>query len=264
VQVTREPGGQAGWSGIAEMPDGRIVYGVYTADGRRIRICDPDGRNATNLTSGTNDSYPAVSRDGSLVAYQRVDKGARTIWIREMATGAERRLTTGGFEGAPQFSSDGRWVYYTDWKRFSVARVATTGGPPAVMTGKFGCNGQDFSPDGRHFAAWCASSDDDHGDLHVFDADGTSPRRVRTNITPRWGMVRWSGDGKDLLFIREIAGIQNVWKVPSAGGAPSPATAFDSGLTTHIEISRDGRHLLLSRGTSERQLVRIRGLTTQH
>ncbi|HSV66805.1 MAG TPA: amidohydrolase family protein [Mycobacteriales bacterium] len=60
-------------------------------------------------------SDPAWSPDGRLLAYSSDRAGTADLWVRELATGAERRLTAlPGAQLAPSWSPDSGRVAYTD------------------------------------------------------------------------------------------------------------------------------------------------------
>ncbi len=80
---------------------------------------------------------PAVSRDGSLVAYTRrtvEGNDYRTrIWCVERAGGRPRALTDGPVDdSAPAFSADGRHVLFL--RAHQVHRVALSGGVAEKLT----------------------------------------------------------------------------------------------------------------------------------
>ena len=58
-------------------------------------------------------TVPRVSRDGRFVAVEVVDPKETDIWIYEIAEGrTPQRLTFGGHNRSPVWSSDGRWVMF--------------------------------------------------------------------------------------------------------------------------------------------------------
>jgi len=138
---------------------------------------------APALDSVTMGSYPAVSPDGSLLAFTRttladsttgtciivlglgaciqttvtISEGAREIWVRDLATGDERLLGAGW---SPAFDATGtRIVVATaagfDW--IDVASGARTGIPNTA-----GAHSPAVSPDGKRLAfvaAWSGQPD---------------------------------------------------------------------------------------------------------
>jgi dipeptidyl aminopeptidase/acylaminoacyl peptidase len=96
---------------------------------------------------------PAVSRDGSLVAYTRRTVGGNAyrtrIWCVDRAGGRPRALTDGPVDdSAPAFSADGRHVLFL--RDHQVHRVALSGGVAEKCTSlAHGVDAFALSPDGR-------------------------------------------------------------------------------------------------------------------
>jgi dipeptidyl aminopeptidase/acylaminoacyl peptidase len=96
---------------------------------------------------------PALSRDGSVVAYTRrtVERGVyRTrIWLVATGGGRPRQLTRGAVDdAAPAFSADGAEVLFL--RERQVHRVAVAGGEPERLTSlAHGVDAFSLSPDGR-------------------------------------------------------------------------------------------------------------------
>ena len=58
----------------------------------------------TPLTHGSRDGEPAVSPDGRLVAFRALRPGGPGIWLMDVNTRSETRLTS-GFDNLPRFST---------------------------------------------------------------------------------------------------------------------------------------------------------------
>ena len=79
-----------------------------------------------------------------------------------------------------------------------------------------------------------------------------------TNIlpAPRSGRgLDWSPDGKALQFALIRNGAANLWEQPLTGGPPKQVTNFTSDLIFDFRWTRDGKTLLLSRGTVNRDVI---------
>ena len=68
--------------------------------------------------------------------------------------------------------------------------------------------------------------------------------------------LRWSPDGKGVQYLLTRSGA-NVWEQPLAGGDPHPVTKFASGLIFSFAWSRDGKQLLLSKGSDNSDVILI-------
>ena len=121
-------------------PDGRLVAFSRGGDrsGSRIFVAaltDPDGARAltTDQDGLWNHQQPAWSPDGTTIGYA----AGRDLWVVPAGGGSARRLTTDGeYDREPQWSSDGRHVYFASFREGNSAlwRVAASGGRPVRLT----------------------------------------------------------------------------------------------------------------------------------
>jgi Tol biopolymer transport system component len=99
-------------------PDGtRIAFQASPSEGvdtNGVYVTDIHG-NGTKVTPGSTDGYPAWSPDGATLAYA----GADGIYLHDMQTGTDRRLTfcgkpeNCGFDFEPSWAPDGGRVVFT-------------------------------------------------------------------------------------------------------------------------------------------------------
>src|SRR5690606_18965994 len=103
--------------------------------------------------------WAETSPDGSKVVFEALGH----LWIRDLPTGAARRLTRQNdhFELYPSWSRDGRSIVYTTWDDEalgSIRVVSASGGEGRVITDRPGHYLEPtFSPDGRTIAYRTAS-----------------------------------------------------------------------------------------------------------
>ncbi len=132
---------------LGQMPawsqDGsRLAYHGCDERGDRcgVWVMQPGGFNPAPLTSNASDTAPVWSPDGSQVAFVSSRSGNPEIYVVEIATGAERRLTdSAAIDVAPAWSPDGRrlaflsnreraWaVYLLDVKSGQVQKLIAAG-----------------------------------------------------------------------------------------------------------------------------------------
>ena len=95
--------------------------------------------------------WASVSPDGRNVVFETLGK----LWIKPVAGGAPKRLTSGdeGFELFPSWSHDGRQIVFVGWTDAGLGQVRTvaaTGGKPRNVTTVAGHYYRPrFSPDGK-------------------------------------------------------------------------------------------------------------------
>jgi Tol biopolymer transport system component len=69
--------------------------------------------------------------------------------------------------------------------------------------------------------------------------------------------VRWSPNGRSLLFSRRQNGVGNIWSMPVAGGRAKEITQFDADYIFDFDVATDGR-LAISRGKRVQDIVLIK------
>ena len=184
----------------------------------------------STLSQGTRDSEPGVSRDGRLVAFTAVRQGGPGIWLMDMVTRNEVKLTSGD-DHFPRFTGDGGTILFTRTQegRQSLWRVPAIGGAPRLLLED--AWDADASPDGSRLA-YMTSAGDSAGvqaRLTVAKGDGTEGRTLWSRGSVLVASPRWSPDGRRIALL--AGGSQNsasslVVVDPSSGSAreyPAPS-----------------------------------------
>ncbi len=141
---------------------------------------------------------PAVSPDGTRLAYASDESGRMQIQVRPLDGGPAVVLApdVNGQQRAPRWSPDGRTILFQSDGR--IMRIASDGGAAGVLvtpargTGWVGSPA--WSPDGQRIAyvqEW---------QIHVRDATGGTPRRVAERAVEPHSLA-WSPDGRWLAYV---------------------------------------------------------------
>ncbi len=153
VDRVRREGGDIFGRAPTWSADGRIIYWECPVDKCGLYAIHNDGTNLTQLTIHENDTAPAVSPDGSQIAFMSDSSGNWEIYVTSAyapaaQTGQEPgRLTRhAARDGLPTWSPDGRWLAF----------VSERGGAWAVWA---------IRPDGSNLQK-------------LFDLDGTLDGKV--------------------------------------------------------------------------------------
>lgn len=184
--------------------DGRYIVFASNRTGNGIfnlwRI-ETGGENPVQLTSGTGENQPEISKDGRWVFY-----------------------TLGGIDGPKP--------------ERSVWKVSIDGGEPSrVIEGA--AFGPAVSPDGRFVAVWSKGDGAKAWRVVILPIDGGTP--VESLEVPDGPPVRWAPNGKGISFLKTQEGVSNVWTQPIDGTAPFPETRFTSERISHFDWSIVGR-----------------------
>lgn len=159
-------------------PDRFFKHDIFT-----VRVNDGRIRRVTSLESVVY--RPRWSPDGRMIAFQGTRRGLTSsettmedtrVWVMN-ADGGERRELAPGLDnrhGAPDWSRDGRYVYFTLQERGSVRlyRVAAAGGRPEPVIAERGRAGA-WSPGPRNAIAYAFHSPEDLPQLYYRTAQGT-------------------------------------------------------------------------------------------
>ena len=165
------------------------------------------GSRVKQLTSGPGlDSDPAISSDGSLLAYasDRKNDGNLDIWVQPVDGGDAVQLTSDPADDRePAFSPDGATIAFRSERGGGgVYLVPATGGGARLIAPEG--RRPRFSPDGRSIAYWVgppglAPKANEAYKIFVIPSGGGTPKRIRPDFASCTDPI-WSPDSKELLF----------------------------------------------------------------
>lgn len=187
---------------------------------------------------------PALSPDGSFLAYAGRAGGQQDIYVCGAEGGAALRLTQdAATDHDPAWLPDGTALLFASDRggATGIWRVERLGGEPRSILAN--AESPAISPDGR----WLAFGRADASGLsriHVAPLDGSGEaRRTTGDAGPPGSHTNpcWSPDGKRICF----ATGHDLWVVPAAGGEPRRLTRGGIDDTDPV-WSADGRHVYFS------------------
>jgi Tol biopolymer transport system component/DNA-binding winged helix-turn-helix (wHTH) protein len=197
--------------------------------------------------SGSMNVEPALSPDGSAVAFASDRSGSFEIYVVGLAHGSQEiAITSDGQNNLqPAWSPDGRWLAFYSRNGGGLWVVPSTGGTPRRLV-ESGSNPA-WSPDSNSIAFTTQAGLVGQSNLRVIGRDGTGLRDL-TNLGVPVGGHRspaWSNSGRFIAFVTvRGADGDSVWIVDAAGGTPRRLlTAPGAG---NLQFSKDDRALFFS------------------
>jgi eukaryotic-like serine/threonine-protein kinase len=193
---------------------------------------------AVELTRVTSDSglsaYPALSRDGKLLAYASDRAGGiMNIWVQQVAGGEPVRVTDGPADDTePSFSPDGTVIAFRSQRDGGGIYTVPALGGAARRVADQGRRPR-FSPDGQWIAYWVGDQRQQfaRNQTYIVPSSGGEPRRLASTFFSADDPL-WSPDGQHVMFLgaeddkKPVAERYDWWVVPVAGGAPVATRAL--------------------------------------
>jgi len=251
-----------GGMSLSWSPDGRIVYESDFDGNRDVWIMNLDGTGGKKLTSGPGrNGAPRVTPDGRYILFTSVRSGAPEIWRMEIDGSNPVQLTSSGNAQMSDISPDGKWAFYTSG---GIRKVPVAGGEPVALPTGYNPQSPVVSPDGKLIAYYYREKQPGAKfKIAVTPSSGGQP--VWTFDPPLEDYstyeIRWTTDGKALLYEADNNGVSNIWLKPLNGGPPKQLTDFRSETISDFDLSRDGKHLICSRGGWTFDLVLVRDVS---
>jgi Tol biopolymer transport system component len=240
-------------------PDGRIVYESDFDGNQDIWIMNQDGTGGKKLTSGSGrNGNPRVTPDGRYILFTSLRSGAPEIWRMEIDGSNPVQLTSSGAALMSDISPDGKWAFYTS---AGIRKVPIAGGEPVALPAMHSTGYPSVAPDGKLIAYYYREKQPGaKKKIAVMPSGGGQP--VWTFDPPGeefWtGDIRWTPEGKALLYEADHNGVSNIWLKPLNSGPPKRLTDFRSEAILAFDLSRDGKHLICTRGGWTFDLVLVR------
>lgn len=209
------------------------VFILSMADGlyRHLFAYHPQYLPLTRLTnSPADDIDPAVSPDGTQIAFSSRRNGYWDIYLLDLKTGQVNPFTdTQMYEGSPTWSPDGQWIAYEVYNGTNmdilIRSVANPAQEPIILTDDPACDHSPaWSPQGREIAFVSNRAGND--DIWVARLDQTEDRyhKASANSDQRENHPSWSPDGNSLAWSSGLDEGQTlmVWNPQDPGRYPAP------------------------------------------
>ncbi|MDM7920717.1 MAG: protein kinase [Pyrinomonadaceae bacterium] len=269
LQLTSDSKSIEGKAGIVQRDDGSIVFTRHDGKETDLWVADADGKNGRVLLQEAGYAVdPVVTPDGRYIIYNLQKDRRSRIW-RARADGSNPvALTEDNADLAdfsPQVTADGRFVIFqrraSGDERFRLMKVPIEGGPAELFyeDADRGVFNPRISPDGKKIAFVSYDLATFAKQLNIGALNGSTLEKLTATIEHSLiNGFTWSPDSKDLTILTNRNGAMNLWRQPINGSPAVPITDFKSGRIFNFQWSRNGKDLLIARGTVNTDLILIR------
>jgi Tol biopolymer transport system component len=186
--------------------DGRWIAYVKCPE-KTLWISQTDGEHARRITTPVFEDLelPRWSPDGTKIAFmaKESDKPYR-IYVTSVESGGVRSVSEGlDNQGAPTWSSDGKWLAYGNVRcqeagTCAIHRIELASGKDFTLTGSEGLETARWSPNGKFIAAL----QPERHEVYVFDLSTLKWRKLAEGINGN--DLTWSGDSRSLYASRTV------------------------------------------------------------
>ncbi len=255
----------------AVAPAAQFTNFTWTHDGRilddkdgELHWINPEtgawGIIPTKPDAGTGDPRECADRQHLIFTIGLAGNGSQSIWRADVSGGNLKQLTNGKLDNYPVCSPDSRWVYFLDGSTGKLMRAPMEGGPSQKVSDLQPSGFFDLAPDGATSAFVVVDHAAGHQEkiaLVATDA-GETRRLVELQRLPITNMIRFSRDGRGLIYVVRDRGVDNLWQQPLDGTPGKPLTSFTAERIWDFHWSEDGGKLALVRGHTDSDVVLMR------
>ena len=213
------------------------------------------------ISHAASESRPFYSPDGKRLAFVSNRTGNGDIYVLNFETGDLQRMTFD--DSADQldgWSRDGQWLYFSSSSKdisgmSDIFRVSINGGTPMqVSADRYTSEFQAapapdgsiaFSARGNSLGQWWRRGRSHIDESEIWLKRGESYEQITLRgAKQNWTM--WSADGKQLYYVSDRSGTNNLWSQPVKGQAKQ-LTNFTTGRVLFPSISFDGKQIVFER-----------------
>jgi TolB protein len=200
---------------------GIIVLSMSEAGYFHLFAYHPESLPFTRLTFGDwDDIHPAISPDGSKIAFSSNRNGYFNLYLIDVLTGETKQLTNDtAYDGNPVWSSDGLWLAYEKYQDDNldiyIQSLAIDSGEIRITTHK----ASDFDPVWQPGSRMLAFTSSRNGTLDIFTSNtedftgNYSVSNYTFDITRDQHQPEWSPNGTTLTWSTPFNGYSSIFSV---------------------------------------------------
>lgn len=196
---------------------GTVFLSLSDGGFSHLYVYQPVSMPLTPISSGPwDDITPAVSPDGTRLAFASNREGFWDIYILNLKDGQTTRFTnTSAYDAFPSWSPDGSYLVYESYLSDLeiIVQAVESGSSPILLSENPAADfSPSWSPQGRQIAF--VSDRDGSRDIWIADLDKTEDSRF-TNISQNAQEIEshptWSNDGGQLAWAGQSNGIHSIY-----------------------------------------------------
>jgi Tol biopolymer transport system component/DNA-binding winged helix-turn-helix (wHTH) protein len=248
-----------GLDGLCLMPDGRILCsGPLSEATNDLWLMNPDGTERRQLTFDSgNDVSPAVSRDGRFIVFASNRSGNFEIWRMSLDGSDLMQLTRTSGANPASISPDSKWVVYLS--SGSLHKIPIEGGEPTLICER-AAGESTVSPDGKLIAYFSMGKESLGISVSSLQEGSIVKRFEGGSQSLNKNSLKWTPEGKALLYSQSRDGVANLWMQSLDGRPPKQVTDFKTDGIFRFDVSQDGKTLVCARGGWKHDIVLIKNL----
>ena len=217
---------------------------------------NPDGSEPSLVVAQTHNLFSVTSCGERYLVFDSYHDGKVELWRTDGdGSNGTRMLDVVGYSDC---SPDGKWIYYLVKEK--LYRMPAEGGVPVellVVPGAADAWLVRISPNGEQIAfVFQEGSPILTTKVAAVSATG-GPLQFTSALPFGFAGLRWAPSGKALNYLLTRNGSTNIWEQPLTGEAPRQITSFTSGRIFDFAWSRDGKRLLLTKGSQSSDVILI-------
>lgn len=244
-------------NGLSWAADGTLL--VSNA-GRLLKL-GADGKSQAQLLADSSASIFTPSSCGTnylvLSWAGHGSTNSESIWRTNADGSSPLKLTDGKLDRGPVCSPDQKWVYYDDDVGRQISRVPLDGSDKkeVLFSNPQGYLwGLGVSPDGKKLAIEFTRAPEWTRKIAVFDLASSSLSQG-IDASRYMGGMRFTPDGKSVVYLGRENSVDNIWVQPLDGSAGHAITNFKSEQIWSFGLSPDGKSLAILRGHYDSDVV---------
>jgi serine/threonine protein kinase/Tol biopolymer transport system component len=251
---------------LAWTADGSILYTAPSGEQSDVWSVGADGMGNKQVTADAyTEGLGDVSPDGRYAVFSSNRSGSFNIWRMDLATGEQKQLTEGTeIDSQPQYTADGQWIVFRSLRqgKSTFWNVPSAGGTPTQLSDKPSMWAA-VSPDGKLVALRYFDEQARANKIAVIPFVGGEPiKTLEVAVGFRDVGLGWTSDSRAIVYADARGdgdnSADNIWSAPLEGGSAKQLTNFTSGLIFAFQVSRDGKQIVLSRGTQTDDVILLR------